>query len=366
MVHPLHKLIRPAIALVALSTLLCATLPAHAAEDYIWATGKVLDKSGKPVKNAYVAVYDDNNKVIDYANTDEFGEYALAVPRNVMHLDKKSKGFLSQVFGTVTRFVGGASNFVNNPLRAGVQAVTSSQAAGVLNPVQRGAISAGGVVADQVLFRLKAPEPKPNLYEERKQPGNLMIKVIGDNSQDLVGIARVYWMQQETLKAGKRETRTTAAWLDPVTLAPVEGEGASKAQSDYLTVVAGRILPSLAEVGQTVKIVVKIPTPPAPEVFMTVVARHDRTGQMWELKPVGGDRYEASFEVDKKFPLDDQTISVIAYASDQQKPGRRDDAERAIERAGLWDTRRPYRYDPLIVVSRNRADLTFTVLRKRK
>jgi hypothetical protein len=215
-------------------------------------------------------------------------------------------------------------------------------------------------------LRLKTPSPKQNVQEERKQPGTLLIKVIGEDSQDLVGTAKVYWMQQETLKAGGRETRTTTAWIDPVTLAPVEGDAPSTTLSDFLTIVAGRVAPSLAEVGQTVKIVVRMPTPPAPEVFTVVVARHNRTGQMWELKPVGNDRYEVSFEVDKKFPQDDQTISVLAYAADQQKQGRRDDAERAIERAGLWDIKRPYRFDPLIVVSRNRADMNFTVVRKRK
>ncbi|GDX41404.1 hypothetical protein LBMAG21_16960 [Armatimonadota bacterium] len=360
-----HKLLQLVILSVTFSLLLCGSASASG-EEYIWATGKVLDKSGKPVRNAYIAVYDDNNKVIDYANTDQNGDYALAVPRHVMHIDKKGKGFLTQVFGTVTRFVGGATDFVNNPLRAGIKAITSSEAAAVLNPIQKGTISAGGAVADQILLRLKTPSSKPSVQEERKQPGVLLIKVIGENSQDLVGTARVYWMQQETLKAGGRETRTTTAWLDPVTLIPVEAEGASNTHSDYLTIVAGRILPSLAEVGQTVKIAVRIPIPPTPDIYMVVVAKHNRTGQMWELKSVGNDRYEASFEVDKKFPLDDQTISVLAYASDQQKQGRRDDAERAIDRAGLWDIRRPYRFDPLLVVSRNRADLNFTVLRKRK
>jgi hypothetical protein len=344
------------------ATLLLLLPHIASAEDYVWVTGKVLDKRGKVVSNAYVAVYDDNNKVVDYARTDEVGEYALAVPRKLLHIDKKRTGFLTEVFGGLTRFVGGATDFVRNPLRAGVQAVTSSQAAAVINPIQRGVITAGGAVADQVLFRLKTPDPKRPIYEERKQPGTLMIKVIGSDSQDLVGTAKVYWMQQETFKAGGKETRTLAAWLDPVQLAPVEAEAGSKAESDYLRFLAGRISPSLAEAGQTVKIMVQMPTPPTPQVYVVVVARHNRTGQKWELKPVGNDRYEVEFEVDKRFPKDDQTISIIAYAAQQQKPGRREDAERAIEGAGLWDPSKPYRFDPLLVVSRNRADLNLTVV----
>lgn len=360
--HPLRCLAQPMLTFALLSLLTSAV---HA-EDYIWTTGKVLSKNGKPVPNAYVAVYDDNNKVIDFARTDEVGDYALAVPRRLLHIDKKHTGFLTAVFGGVTRFVGGATDFVRNPLRAGVQAVTSSQAAAVINPIQRGAISAGGAVADQILFRLKTPEPKKPVYEERKQPGALMLKVIGPDSQDLVGVAKVYWMQQETFKAGGRETKTIAAWLDPVKLADVDAEAGSKADSDYLQITAGRISPSLAEVGQKVKIAVHIPSPPTPQVYMVVVARHNRTGEKWELKPVGNDRYEVEFEVDKRYPKDDQTISVLAYAAEQQKPGRREDLERAIEGAGLWNPMRLYRYDPTLVVSRNRADLSLTIVRSKR
>ncbi len=358
----LRSLSRLTLAVACLMTFACAS---HA-EDYVWATGKVLNKAGRPVPNAYVAVYDDNNKVVDYARTDELGEYALAVPRRILHIDKKRTGFLTSVFGGITRFVGGATDFVRNPLRAGVQAVTSSQAAAVISPIQRGVISAGGAVADQILFRLKTPEQKKPLYEERKQPGALMLKVIGPDSQDLVGVAKVYWMQQETFKAGGRETKTIAAWLDPVKLEAVDSEAGSKATSDYLQIMAGRIAPSLAEVGQTVKIAVHIPSPPTPQVYLVVVARHNRTGQKWELKSVGNDRYEVEFEIDKRYPKDDQIISVIAYAAEQQKPGRREDLERAIEGAGLWNPMLPYRFDPTIVVSRNRADMSLTIVRSKR
>jgi len=63
---------------------------------------------------------------------------------------------------------------------------------------------------------------------------------------------------------------------------------------------------------------------------------------------------------------DDQTISLIAYAADERHPGRRPDAERAIEGAGMWNPKQPFQYDPLLVVSRSRADLTLTVLRPQK
>jgi len=55
-------------------------------------------------------------------------------------------------------------------------------------------------------------------------------------------------------------------------------------------------------------------------------------------------------------------ISIIAYAADEQHPGRRKNAEGAIEHAGLWEAHKPFVYDPLIVVSRTRADVTLTVV----
>ena len=102
--------------------------------------------------------------------------------------------------------------------------------------------------------------------------------------------------------------------------------------------------------------------PPIPEVLFVVVARNSRTGEKWELRSAGNGIFEGEIEVSKKFPRDDQFISVIAYAGLQQHPGRRDDAEHAIEGAHLWDPKKPFLYDPLLVVSRNRADLILTVL----
>src|SRR5437667_10241652 len=110
-------------AACALTMLVLGILSAQA-ENLVWATGKVLDPSGTPMAGAIVAVYDDNNKVVDYARTDAKGEYALALPPRALHLERKhGKGFIAEVFSGVTRFVGGAAAFVANPVRAGVRAV---------------------------------------------------------------------------------------------------------------------------------------------------------------------------------------------------------------------------------------------------
>lgn len=340
-----------------------AIRPAKAADDLVWATGRVMDAQGRPLANATIAIYDDANKVVDYAKTDANGDYAVAVPRRVLHLDKKRQSFLTQVISGVTRFVGGAAGFVANPVRAGAQAITSSQAANTTDPLTRGGIAAGGMVVDQVLsFVAPNSRPKPTAQEERKMPGALVIKAVAPDRKDLVGIAKVYWMQQETFKAGGKQSRTVAAWLDPVHLAPVTSEASSIISSEYLHFTAARLEPSIAEVGQRVRILAKLPAPPEPPIYPIVVARNNRTGQMWELEYVEAGIYEGEFVVDKKFPQHDQTISILAYASKDTKPGRRKEVEDSLNRAGMWDIKKPFRYDPLLVVSRNRADLTLTVV----
>lgn len=364
--QPHQRRSTPRLWMGALALVFVLLAQAVQAEDLVWATGKVTGQDGLPVPGAMVAVYDENNKVVDFARTDKNGEYALAVPKKVLNLNKHSRGFFTEVFGGITRFVGDAAGFVANPLRAGVRAVTSAQAGLIADPLTKGGISAGGAVADQVLFSIAPRQHKATTQEERKQPGAMLIKVANPGSNDLLGVARVYWIQQETFKAGGKQSKTLAAWLDPVQLTPADSSQPSKVESEYLRFTGARIVPSIAQPGQLVRLMVKIPTPPDPPVYMVVVARNNRTGQKWELKPTSSGRYEVEIEVDKKFPRDDQTLSVIAYAAQTQVPGRRHDAEGAIEGAGLWDAKKPYIYNPLLVVSRNRADLTLTVLASEK
>ena len=345
-----------------LGMLTCCTISGHAAE-YVWATGKVLDAAGRPVANAFVAVYDDSNKVVDYTRTDRNGDYALAVPKPVLHLEHKhGKGFVADVFTGVVRLSGDAVGFISNPIRSGVHAVASAEAATDPNPITKGSISAGAVVVDQTLLMLTPRSRRQVPSEQRKQPGALMMKVVAPHSNDLVEVGHLYWLQEEHLRLGGKQEHTLAAWLDPVKLTSVDSDKPSKFDTEYLRFTHARLEPSIAEPGQTVHITATLLTPPSPTVYAVVVARNNHTGQRWELLPTGDGRYEGDFVVDKKFGHDDQTISILAYAAKEQKPGRRDNAEKAIEGAGLWDPKKPYVFDPLLVVSRNRADLTLTVV----
>lgn len=339
-----------------------AGIPASA-EELVWATGKVNDSDGRPLTGALVAVYDESNKVVDYARTDQNGEYALAVPKRLLHIERrKGKGFVAEVFTGVTRVVGGAAGFVANPLRAGVHAVANAQADLNPNPLTKGGFAVGGAVVDSVLFAVSPHEKQRSPVEERKRPGSLLVKVIAPDHTDIVGVGHVYWMQQETFKAGGKTQKTLAAWMDPIGLQPNDSEAPSKIDNSYLKFVSARLEPSIAEPGQIVRITARLPLPPTPEINMVVVARNNRNGAKWQLKLDNDGYYVGEIQIDKRFPPDDQTISLLAYAADDQHPGRRPDAEAAIEREGLWNPAKPYIYDPLLVVSRTRADLLLTVV----
>ncbi len=348
---------------VALAALMCLGTGGARAEELVWASGKVLDTRGRPLRGAYIAVYDDSNRVIDYARTDSEGEYALAVPRHLLHLDHgHGKGFVAEVFSGVTRFVGGAAEFVANPVRSGLHAVTNAEAALDPNILDKGAIAGGGAVVDQVLFAVTPRQKRKVPLEERKKPGSLLLKVIAQDQSDVVGVGHIYWMQEETFRGGGHTGKTLAAWLDPVHLEAADTDTPSKIDGSYLRFTNTRLEPSIAEPGQTVRIITRLPMPPTPEIHVIVVARNSRTGQKWELKQDNDGYFTGEFEVDKRFPRDDQKIYLLAYGADERHPGRRPHAEAAIDHEGLWDPRKPFIYDPVLVASRSRAEVTLTVV----
>jgi hypothetical protein len=359
----LFRATQGATALLLALPLLCLGSTRSGADEPVWATGHVADAEGHPLVGALVAVFDDGNHVVDYARTDRNGDYALAVPPRAMHLElRRGKGFLAVVYGNVTRFVGDTVGFMANPVREGVRAVTSSEASTFAEPLIRGGVVVGGAVVDKALFAV-TPKPENPLGKlARKQPGAMVVKVIAPEHNDLLGITHVYWVQDEVSRLGGKQKRTIAAWLDPIQLTLIASDKPSKSESDYLHFKAARLVPSLVEPGQTVHVYAKLMTPPAPETPVVVVARNDRTGEKWEMHPTSDGVYEGEFVIDRRFPRDDQHISVLAYAALENKPGRRLDAEHAIEAAGLWNPKDAYVYDPLLVVSRNRVDLTLTVI----
>jgi hypothetical protein len=356
--------VKPFFAILATMLLLLAGSLAATAADMVYVSGQVTDADGQPLANALVAVFNDRNQVVDYAHTDDNGNYILALPVSALHLPQHhSQTFLAQVFDTAGHLVGGLFDFIANPLRAGVHAAAAGVAATTPNPLTKGGIAIGAGVVDQTLFALSPDKQSPAQQQaKRKQPGVLMLKVIAPGHKDFAAPASIYWMEEDIFHVAGRTQKATVAWVDPVQLASLNTKEASRADSNYLAFTEARLSPSLASYGQTVRIEALLPTPSVPKVAIVVVARDDHNGLIWQLYPKGDGWYEGEFTVDRRFPVNDQTISILAYGADEQHPGRRPDVERNILRAGLWDPHKPFLYNPLLVCSRNRADLTLTVL----
>ena len=83
-------------ASILLATLALALSPACLADDLVWTTGRVVNASGAPVRDATVAVYDSKDRVVDYVRTDANGEYTLAIPQAALNLPKKRGGLLDR------------------------------------------------------------------------------------------------------------------------------------------------------------------------------------------------------------------------------------------------------------------------------
>ncbi|MBM3492776.1 MAG: carboxypeptidase regulatory-like domain-containing protein [Armatimonadetes bacterium] len=349
-----YRTVSPLLALLAL-----LSAPAALADDLVWTTGRVADSSGQPVAGATVAVYDVKNRVVDYVKTDASGEYTLAVPRSALNLPKRRGGFIHQVSRSVNSLVGGAGRVAGAPLKAGIRAAGSLVA--VTDPITRVGLGAAVGLATSMVDIVTGTGVKRGTLR-RTAPGVVAVKVVADGHNDAVALGRVYWMQEELYRVDGRDQRALVAWMDPVRLSPSTGEGPSTIASDYLCFTGARISPGIVERGQEVTVTVTFRKPPEPRTPVVVVARNARTGKTYGLDRIGEDRYQCRFVVDKRHPLNDQMITVLAYAEQEVRPGRNQDAERAIGRAGLWDPNRPFVYDPLLLAGRNRVELVLTVV----
>jgi hypothetical protein len=348
------------ILIAALVALGCQTLTASA-EEMVYATGRVFSSDGRtPLPGALVAVYDSKNHVIDYTRTDERGEYALAVPRHALNLQGKGgKGFFRQVMG----LAGGVGRVATLPLKAGIRAAAAVST--VADPLTKIGIGAASGVAQGLVDQM-APRGRKTPVLERNQPGVLVMKVTRPGHNDVLSLARVYWLEEEQYRAGGKQQRSLAAWVDPVQLSAAGDEKPSTITSTFLTFTEARFEPSIAEVGQKVSLVVKLPTPPDPSTPTVVIARHCKTGEIYQLEPEGDGIYRADIQVIKKFPKNDQGFCVVAYAEQDDKPGRNKKVEDAICGSGLLNPEKPYIYNPLLVASRNRADVMLTVVDSRR
>ncbi len=341
---------------VVLTALICLTALPACGDELVWATGRVVSKETKrPIKDAIVAVYDDQGRVLDYARTDADGVYTLAIPRSALHLTSKhGGGFLHEVVGGVGRLIGGAAG----PIKYGIRAAAS--AASVQDPLAKIGVGAASGLAQSVVDSL-APSGHP-APKHAWMPGSVLMRVSAPGHNDAIAVAHVYWMEQEVYRVGNKETRGISAWFDPAHLTQASAGQPSTVESPYLLFADARVEPGIAQAGDRVTLSVRFPLPPQPDTPVVVIARDARTGRIYELHQASDHTFRCDFYVDKRFPLNDHTFCILAYAAQADQPGRSKKVEDAIGRRGLWDPHKPYLYDPLLVVSRNRAEVTMTVV----
>ena len=375
------------VAVFALALLALCGAPGHAhAEDMVNVIGRVYAGDGKtPLADADVAVFNDKDKVVAEGKTDAEGKYMLPVPRKYLHLPGAKKGgsflgglvsgLVGEAIGIVNPFAGMgydlAKNLAGTMQRSGAsQADIARMSAGRLTQEDGAKLLAAGARKQDVEKMLKYSaenfDADGNFIPHRNAPGVLNLKVVLAGHKETSGVGQVYWMQTDKVRTENgREKRETSAWLDPLVLVANEAETSSHFARNAFTLTDAHLDPATAEAGQTVTLAVTLSVPPEQSAApLVVIARHSKTGKIYALTPVGeGGVFQCQIEVDKKFPKSEQLISVVAYPQKPEKPGRDASVEHSLEAAGVWKLDRPYVYNPLMLASRNRADVVLTVVK---
>ncbi len=317
--------------------------------------GKVTDSAGKPVPNALVAAYDAHRNVVSSARADAHGVFSMGVPRTLLHLDVSGKTFFTQVRSNFNRAVTVASTMIP------VAHLVTEGATQVKNARQGSSGAQPEIVIDSALLLSAAKGRTLKPTEAQKLPGALMVKAVATDCQDLTAVTQTFWLQQESPDAGPQPHSTVVGWLDPLVLNRSASGKISTVSPVPVELKSARIVPSLARPGDTVKISVQLKYPDNPRIMAVVIARDSETGSVWELKRTARGVYAADAPIDPHWRANDHVITILAYPSDGSDGGRRSDLEEEINRAGLWNPRKQYIFNPALLVSRNRCDLTLTV-----
>src|SRR5258707_1306927 len=109
------------------------------------------------------------------------------------------------------------------------------------------------------------------------------MKVASSGHNDVVSLARIYWLEEQSIRTGGKEQRVVTGWVDPVKMTRSGSAQPSMFDSTYLTFSDAHMEPSIAEPGQSVALSVHISVPTEPRTPFIVVARNNKTGAMHEL-----------------------------------------------------------------------------------
>jgi hypothetical protein len=380
------------LTVMAIAAVAGTTPCAARADDNIIVVGHVFASDGKqPLADATVAVYDDKNQVIDHARTDADGKYTLKVPRSDFHFPSHHSGgnFMGGLLKGAVKVVGAAAS-VAVPLAGMANPIAgagASLAEGALSGLGGGGVrrlpggKMGAGMMDQARARALVSQMQargmavpPQLLAiangsaegaetlAANASGALPVRVTLQGHADAVSVTQIYCLQEQIDREDGKKTRTVTAWVDPVQLAETGDQASAVVPHRFFKLQQAQAEPSIAEYGQTVKMSVKMATPGEPNVPIIVIAHNVKTGKDYELTPAGDDLYSAEIMVDKEFVKNTQTLCILAYAQDPEKPGRNKKSEDALRGGGLWDATKPYLFDPGICRSRNRAEVVLTVV----
>jgi len=122
----------------------------------------------------------------------------------------------------------------------------------------------------------------------------------------------------------------------------------------------------MAPPGGTVTITVKLQAPSDPAPKVRVFAREDKKRTVVELKPQGDNVFSGQLTLDPKVAKGDTIITVAALRADPVEVNLRESKADPLldfaQRLDDLDADKSYDYDPRIMASENRLDLSFTVL----
>jgi hypothetical protein len=343
--------------------------------------GKVVDTAtNKPVPDATVAITDKNGKILAWTKTDDKGEYAIATdPLKVLLHPSHRRGLLEEVckqVGDVAMApVKVAVGVVKQPGQT-VRSAAESVALG--NPAPLAATAVGPLLSNPKDVKNAAAQqskeaavktalgdnPQSGAAKKDDTRGEVMVLVTAPNYKDAKGQAGATWMEP----ADKVDNKQIGprAWLETCKLAPTAGDKKSEIVQEALMIAEPHLEPALAPAGSVIKISCKLTNPTGQARKVRLFARENKKKAVVELKPGANNVYTGELTLDPKTPSGETKIAIVALREDPVEVKIDKNKEKAfaefVKRLDDLDSDKPYLYDPRIMASENRADLTVTVL----
>lgn len=349
--------------------------------------GKVVDTAtGKPVADATVALQDKKGKVVAWTRTDAQGQYAIATDSlKVLQLrPSRRRGLLARIVrgvgtvvtapvkavGAAARGAVGAVKQVNPVQAAKSAAITAatgnpvpvaSQIAGTtLEAVTKNAEKRARDSATRAVLGERQAQPKEK--RDTPVPGEVLIAVSAPGFKEAKGKAGAYWLEPPTedKKVGTR------AWLETVKLAPAASDKKSEIENVAILLAEPQLEPSLAPAGAALKLSAKLQTPGNQPMNVRVFAREDKKKRVAELKAQGNNVYAGELVLDPKTPVGETKVTILALRADPVEVNLRESKADPLldfaQRLDEMDADKPYDFDPRIMASENRLDITLTIL----